>query len=84
VWNGNEECDDGNNQNGDGCDANCNAEQSCGNGMCENGEDYCNCASDCANDPNVCHPCQCGSFAGACWCDEACLLFDDCCANGPC
>lgn len=34
----NEECDDGNNLDGDGCDADCKFEPACGNGIIETGE----------------------------------------------
>lgn len=42
ILNGNEECDDGNSQEGDGCDRNCRVEEAvtavCGNGLTEPGE----------------------------------------------
>jgi hypothetical protein len=56
----------------------------CGDGVCQPGEDSCNCA-DCPDDPFSCSPCQCGSNGGGpCWCDQFCLQNGDCCANGPC
>lgn len=57
----------------------------CGNGACDPGEDSCSCASDCPDDPNSCgDPCECGFSGGNCFCDDACIAFGDCCANGPC
>jgi hypothetical protein len=57
----------------------------CGNGSCDPGEDSCSCVGDCPDDPNSCaNPCECGGLGGACFCDQACLDFGDCCANGPC
>ena len=71
--------------NGD-CSYNTAACQSivCGNGQCQQGEDSCNCAQDCPDDPGTCSPCQCGGLGGACYCDLDCLNFGDCCSNGPC
>ncbi|MEZ4448944.1 MAG: DUF4215 domain-containing protein [Nannocystaceae bacterium] len=56
VVEGDEECDDGNNDNGDGCDANCKSEL-CGNGavdgneQCDDGNDINTdaCLDDCTN-----------------------------------
>jgi hypothetical protein len=45
-----EECDDGNNLDGDGCDINCVVEF-CGDNKCNNGEDSSSCIQDC---PIVC------------------------------
>ncbi len=42
-----EECDDGNNLPGDGCDPICQLEPFCGDGVCDPGEDPCNCSVDC-------------------------------------
>lgn len=56
----------------------------CGNGQCQQGEDSCNCPGDCPDDPNSCSPCQCGGDGGNCYCDDSCLIFLDCCGNGPC
>ncbi len=33
-----------------------------------------------AGDDNSCSG-QCGGFAGACWCDEACVQYGDCCSD---
>lgn len=56
----------------------------CGDGICQPGEDSCNCP-DCPDDPNTCSPCQCGGNGGGlCWCDQFCLQNGDCCPNGPC
>lgn len=57
----------------------------CGDGICNGTEDTCACPGDCPNDPNSCDsPCECGGFGGACYCDDLCLEYGDCCANGPC
>lgn len=56
----------------------------CGNGSCDPGEDSCSCPGDCPDDPNSCATCECGGSGGNCYCDQACLDFGDCCANGPC
>lgn len=43
-----EACDDGNNEDNDGCDKTCDAEAPvCGNGVCEFAEDSTTCPSDC-------------------------------------
>jgi MYXO-CTERM domain-containing protein len=50
-----EQCDDGNNENGDGCSADCQDEDGgpvCGNGDCEDGEDEISCPADCAGVPD--------------------------------
>lgn len=39
ILSGAEQCDDGNNNNGDGCDGDCQIEAVCGNGTIENGEE---------------------------------------------
>lgn len=58
----------------------------CGDGECIMPvEDSCSCPEDCPDlDPNSCSPCECGGPGINCGCDVACLLFNDCCANGPC
>ncbi|MBC8071407.1 MAG: hypothetical protein IAG13_23980 [Deltaproteobacteria bacterium] len=59
----------------------------CGNGSCEPGEDTCSCPSDCPNDLNACDaPCECGGNGGsnACYCDELCAGYGDCCPINPC
>lgn len=56
----------------------------CGNMTCDNGENSCNCPADCPDDPNMCSSCECGGVSGNCACDDACMVFQDCCANGPC
>ena len=84
VWAGVEECDDGNQVGGDGCSATCTVEPICGNSVCDAGEDSCSCPQDCPDDPNSCSPCECGGGGGACFCDTACVIFGDCCWNGPC
>lgn len=73
------------------CTASCTHDTSgcqnivCGNGQCQPGEDSCNCPGDCPDDPNSCSPCQCGGMGGpACYCDDFCLQFGDCCVGGPC
>jgi hypothetical protein len=72
------------------CNTNCTFNTSscvtwvCGNGICEPNEDFCSCPNDCPNNPNFCHPCQCGGYAGACYCDAFCVTAGDCCSNGPC
>jgi hypothetical protein len=35
-------------------------------------------------DPNMCEPNECGGSGGNCFCDVDCVLFMDCCPNGPC
>lgn len=62
----------------------CTNDGVCGDGTCDPNEDSCSCESDCPDDPNSCSPCQCGGSGGNCACDNACLQFNDCCANGPC
>ena len=49
----------------------------CGDGMCDffGGETQFNCPGDCACGSGACG----GSAPGACWCDNACLFFNDCC-----
>lgn len=56
---GGEECDDGNDINGDGCSADCREEPVCGNTICESNEDEQNCPDDCLNcpNPNTCGGC---------------------------
>lgn len=72
------------------CSATCNHDVSgcvnivCGNGQCQPGEDSCNCPGDCPDDPNSCSSCQCGQSGGNCYCDDACVIFGDCCFDGPC
>lgn len=72
------------------CSASCTHDTSlcqnivCGNGQCQPGEDSCSCPADCPDDPNSCSPCQCGGLGGNCYCDAACITFNDCCFNGPC
>ena len=72
------------------CSATCNPDVSgcvnivCGNGQCQPGEDSCNCPGDCPDDPNSCSSCQCGLSGGNCYCDDACVIFGDCCFDGPC
>ena len=43
-----EECDDGNNNNGDGCSATCQLEDFCGDGSCDPPETALSCPQDCA------------------------------------
>jgi hypothetical protein len=73
------------------CNANCSfntagcSDWVCGNGVCDPNEDTCACPQDCPNDPYSCDsPCECGGYGGACYCDDLCLSYGDCCANGPC
>jgi hypothetical protein len=57
----------------------------CGDAECGVGEDDCTCPEDCPDPaPDSCGTCECGGYSQNCGCDLACLLFDDCCANGPC
>jgi hypothetical protein len=75
------------------CDANaCTFNTSgCTNVVCGDGEcaapmeDDCTCPEDCPDqDPNLCSACECGATSSACGCDVLCIVFGDCCANGPC
>lgn len=82
-----EECDDGNNMNGDGCSATCTIEVNfCGDGMCveQIGESCANCPFDCGE----CEPIE--NYCGNNYCDilvgETCeICEDDCgiCPTGP-
>lgn len=57
----------------------------CGDMVCQPGEDPCVCPEDCPNDPMTCSPCECGGQGGdTCYCDIFCLLNKDCCVGGPC
>jgi hypothetical protein len=53
----------------------------CGDGLCDNTENSCDCPADCPDDPGTCSACECGDFGGGCYCDELCFMFGDCCAN---
>lgn len=59
------------------------ATDACMDGVCDAaaGEDSCNCAVDCPDDPSTCSDCECGGSGGACECDEACVERGDCCDN---
>ena len=58
---------------------------SCGDNVCQPGEDPCVCPEDCPEDPNTCSACECGGQGGPnCYCDILCLLNGDCCLGGPC
>ncbi len=86
-----EECDDGNDLDGDGCGSSCLIEEdwqcsgvpsdcwNCGDGSCDTGENYCNCPVDC---PDVC-PDECCSAS-----EDTCSCSNDCgaetCGNGNC
>ncbi len=59
----NEECDDGNNINGDGCDSYCHLETYCGDNVC-NGNETCSTCND-----------DCGSCGGS---TPLCVLRGDC------
>lgn len=55
ILEGPEQCDDGNLLNGDGCDSQCQNEisPSCGNGICEQGEDFNTCPQDCQTEETM-------------------------------
>jgi hypothetical protein len=74
-----------------GCNVGCtydtgNCESfTCGDMICQPGEDPCVCPEDCPEDPATCSPCECGGQGGpTCYCDIFCLLNGDCCLGGPC
>lgn len=57
----------------------------CGDAECGLGEDECSCPEDCPDPaPDQCSACECGGLSLNCGCDIGCLLFEDCCVNGPC
>jgi len=69
-----EECDDGNFAPGDGCDAGCQKEPVCGDGLCDaDGEGCESCPQDCGECPVVCGD---GKAEGDEGCDDGDL--DDC------
>jgi cysteine-rich repeat protein len=94
-----EACDDGNTINGDGCSDTCQIEgpapspcgnstcaTTCGDGICESGEDILSPDTFCAVD------CGCGAFGqqncgideeapGYCFCDIFCVEDGDCCPD---
>jgi len=68
VLNIREECDDGNDQDGDGCDKRCRREvlaqtQECGNGFLD-GNEQCETTSPCPRPGDECRNCQCFVPAG--------------------
>ncbi|ACY13585.1 DUF4215 domain-containing protein [Haliangium ochraceum] len=82
-----EQCDDGNNTPGDGCDADCRVESECGNGTTEPGEECddgntasgdgcsgdCELESDCGNGfPDPDEECDDGNREPGDGCDETC------------
>jgi cysteine-rich repeat protein len=86
-----EECDDGNNLNGDGCDSNCVVEY-CGDNKCNNGEDSSSCVQDCPLPPvcgdgntDVGEQCDDGNTNNGDGCDSNCVVEycgDNRCNNG--
>ncbi len=74
IREGDEECDDGNRDPGDGCDADCRSEYACGNGLLEPGEecDASELSSSCVLD---------GHLAGAMTCKDDCSLDSSACSD---
>ena len=73
-----EACDDGNQEDGDGCSANCQSDETCGNGVVDRAAGE---RCDCGDDPNAV-PAGCGGINGA----AASICTDTCisrfCGNG--
>ena len=83
LVNGSEQCDDGNNENGDDCDSACGQWGICGNRQCDDGESVYTCPEDCLN--------SCGN--GICEeqdqedynsCPADCMHGDPGCGDGFC
>jgi hypothetical protein len=92
-WLGDGLCDDGswgvyfnceafNCDEGDctGCDGG-GEDPYCGDGNCDNNEDYTSCPDDC--DAPITDSCEgnCGGNSGNCWCDDQCESLGDCCPD---
>lgn len=59
------------------CEVSCVCPTSCGDGVCDDGENASNCGVDCG-----CEAAGCGNQApDGCWCDSDCESFGDCCAD---
>lgn len=75
-----EECDDGNLENGDGCSVLCIKEstQACGDGECNNGETCMTCTQDCGTCPPFCGDGACNGTETCDSCSTDCICPPEC------
>jgi cysteine-rich repeat protein len=88
IIEGNEECDDGNNTDGDGCSSSCTLEspqsEICDNGMDDDMDGLVDCLdSDCANDPACGPSCGNGFLEPGEACDDGNRDNTDSCPDDP-
>ena len=80
ILDGGESCDDGNRENGDGCDANCTP-TACGNGVVTAGEV---CDDGNRSDADCCTAACAAALGRACDDRDACTSLETCDARGVC
>ncbi len=79
-----EDCDDGNNKDGDGCGNTCKLEAVCGDGLCFVDESCDSCPADCGECPAVCGNGKCDGDEDSCSCQQDCPDDPDSCSECEC